>query len=169
MSGVLAALGCAACWAIGSVSMKKLSQKLDPFTLNAPRSAVAGIAMLIMTLGTERVAGYSQVTTWSLFLMLSSILIGAGIGDSLYVASFSRIGVSQAFPISSTYPALTLIFGFLFLQEQVTWPLVVGLALVLVGIIVMGRSTKTLNGHLAEEDRRKGLDLCFERLCALGY
>jgi len=157
MTGIPAALACAASWAIGSVSMKKLSQKLDPFTLNAPRSAVAGIAMLLMTLCTDRVVGYSQVTPMRLFLMLASILIGAGIGDSLYVASFARIGVSQAFPISSTYPALTLLFGFLFLQEQVTWPLVAGLVLVLGGVILMGGSTKKLNGHLDPKDRRTGL------------
>ena len=54
MTGVLVGLLCAAAWAVGSITLKNLSRKLDPFTLNASRSLVAGLAMLVATLATGR-------------------------------------------------------------------------------------------------------------------
>lgn len=146
MSGVLAALLCAACWATGSISVKNLSQKLDPFTLNAPRSLVGGLSMLALTFLGGRAATYDAVTGTKLFFMLASIIIGGAIGDSLYISSLSRIGVSQAFPIANTYPALTLLFGVLFLQEAITWMLLGGLVLTILGIMMMSRSAQELNG-----------------------
>jgi drug/metabolite transporter (DMT)-like permease len=165
MSGVLAALLCAATWATGSVLMKNLSRRLDPFTLNAPRSLVGGLAMLALTLATGRQAAYATVTPDRLFFMIASMVIGGAIGDSFYVVSLSKIGVSQAFPLSSTYPALTLLFGLLFLHEHITWHVVLGLVLVLGGILVMSRSAHKLNGHLTREDKRKGV--LFALLAAL--
>jgi len=141
MSGIVSGLLCALAWAIGSVSMKELSKKLDPFTLNAPRSLVAGIFALIVTLATGRAETYQAVTWEKLAFMLGSIWLGGGVGDSSYIISMARIGVSRAFPISSTYPVLTLIFGVLFLGESVTWSLAGGLVLVLGGVLLLGKST----------------------------
>ena len=62
MSGILVGLLCAASWAIGSVMMRDLARKLDPFTLNAPRVAVGGLTMLAVTFLTGRDAGYAAIT-----------------------------------------------------------------------------------------------------------
>ncbi|OGO06630.1 MAG: hypothetical protein A2Y73_06945, partial [Chloroflexi bacterium RBG_13_56_8] len=50
-----------------------------------------------------------------------------------------RIGVSRAFPIASTYPAVALVFGLVFLHERVDAAVVVGLLLVLGGVILVSR------------------------------
>ncbi|MGI6374690.1 MAG: DMT family transporter [Anaerolineae bacterium] len=137
MSGILMGLLCAASWAIGSVMMRDLSRKLDPFTLNAPRTTVGGLAMLAITLLSGRSAGYGAVTLPELGFMLGSMLVGGGIGDTLYVISLKRIGVSRAFPISSVYPAITVLLGVAFLSESLSLRLVAGMVLVVVGVVLI--------------------------------
>lgn len=146
---VLIGLLCAATWAGGSIMIRDLSRKLDPFTLNAPRAMVGGLAMFLLSLATGRTQNYHTLTPEKLLFLLSSIGVGGGIGDSFYVLSLARIGVSRAFPIASIYPAITLLFGLTFLQEKVTLAVGVGMALVLAGILLISRPSKNRGAPLA--------------------
>jgi len=137
MIGVLVGLLCATTWASASVMMKELSKKLDPFTLNAVRALAGGVSMLLLALVTGKATGYQALTLERLFFLFSSVLIGGGIGDTLYISSLPRIGVSRAFPIASTYPALTLLVGLIFLREKINLATVAGLVLVLAGIMLI--------------------------------
>lgn len=139
MMGVLVGLLCAASWAAGSVMMRDLTAKLDPFTLNAPRTLVGGLAIWLFALLAGRPLDYGTLSFEQLFFLLGSMLVGGGLGDTAYVAAIARIGVSRAFPISSVYPAITLVFGLLFLREQVTWAVALGLVLAVGGVILIGR------------------------------
>jgi len=139
MLGVLVGLLCATTWATGSILIRDLSRRLDPFTLNAPRSLVGGLSMLVLALATGRGDGYASITWQRAALLLASVWVGGGIGDILYVRSIVQIGVSRAFPIASIYPAFTLLLGMVFLQDRVGADTVVGLVLVLVGVILVGR------------------------------
>ena len=103
MIGVVVGLLCATTWACGSILIRDLSRKLDPFTLNAPRALVGGLTMLAVALATGRTQ-YSSVNMEQLFFLLASVGVGGGIGDTFYVRSLTRIGVSRAFPVASTYP-----------------------------------------------------------------
>ncbi|MGI5915458.1 MAG: DMT family transporter [Anaerolineae bacterium] len=140
MLGVLVGLLCAASWASGSILMRDLARKLDPFTLNAPRSLVGGLAALAITLFTGRAEGYQAITPDKLFFMLISMGIGGCIGDSFYTISLGRIGVARAFPVANTYPALTLLLGLAFLQEQFDPRMAAGLVFVIAGVIVISRT-----------------------------
>jgi len=142
--GLLVGLLCAFTWATGSIMLKTLSKKLDPFTLNAPRALAGGLATFLFVLATGRTATYHDVTLEKLFYLLSSIAIGGIAGDSLYILSMARIGVSRAFPISSSYPAFTLVFAMIFLHEHPEWGVVAGLGLITVGILLISnRSSKS--------------------------
>lgn len=157
--GVFVGLVCALTWALGAISLRDLAKKLDPFTLNAPRTLVAGVVMLLVTVATGRSAGYANVTADRLALLLASVMVGGGIGDSCYVVSLARIGVSRAFPIASTYPALTLVFAVLFLHESISVGTVVGLILVLGGILLVGRAPANANGAVTQTPRQWGVEL----------
>jgi len=157
MIGVLVALLCALCWAIGSVSMKDLSTRLDPFTLNAPRALIAGLALFALSLATGRSAGYRDLTWQGLAFMIGSMAVGGGLGDSLYVLSMARIGLSRAYPLAATYPALTLVIGALFLNEQITAPVIAGLALVSIGILVISHPHVTDELPLGAPGRSLGI------------
>jgi drug/metabolite transporter (DMT)-like permease len=137
MTGILVGLLCAATWACSTVLQKELAKKLDPFTLNAPRTLIGGLSMMVLALATGRTGGYAQVTPNHLLFLLGSVYIGGGLGDSCYVWSLQRIGVSRAFPISSTYPALTFLLALLFLREALSVYVGLGLLLVTGGIVLI--------------------------------
>jgi len=142
MLGVVVGLLCALSWACGSILARDLARKLDPITLNAPRMLIGGLAMLAVTLATGRQAGYALLTPERLFFLMASMIVGGGLGDTLYVGSMARIGVCRSYPIANVYPALTLLFGVLFLHEAVSAPVVAGLALALGGIYLVGRPSE---------------------------
>mgnify|MGYP005842837023 CR=1 FL=1 len=144
ITGVLVGLLCATTWAVGSVLIRDLAKKLDPFTLNAPRSLVGGLSMLLLTLITGRSADYGLLTADRLFYLLASVWVGGGIGDTLYVRSMTHIGVSRAFPIASIYPSFTLLMSLFFLQEQIDLGIIAGLLLVVLGVILVGRRTPSV-------------------------
>lgn len=142
MLGVVVSLLCALSWACGSLLMRDLSRKMDPITLNAPRMLVGGLAMLALTLATGRQAGYALLTPERLFFLIGSMIVGGGLGDTLYVMSMARIGLCRSFPIANAYPALTLAIGVLFLHEVVSTPVVAGLLLVIGGVYLIGRPSQ---------------------------
>ena len=143
MVGILVSLLCAVTWASGSILVRDLSRKLDPFTLNAPRSLVGAIVLLAFTLATGRTTGYQQVTNEKLFFMLASVCVGGGLGDTFYLSSLARIGASRAYPIASTFPLITFLLGLFFLQEELSLAVVAGLVAVIIGIILVGKPPKT--------------------------
>ncbi len=142
MVGVLYALACALSWAAGSVSMKNLSKKLDPFPERAA-GAGGGIALLILAAATGRTSGAQDLSPQALILMVGSMALGGGVGDSLYVTSMSLIGVSRAYPISCSYPAITLVLAALFLDEPITPAVVAGMVLVIGGVMLISRPSGT--------------------------
>ncbi len=156
MTGVFVGLICALTWATGSIMMKDLSQKLDPVTLNAPRTLIGGLAMLALTFATGRNAGYGAVTPLQLFFMLGSMGVGGGIGDAFYVSSLARIGVSRAFPIASIYPALTLLLGLLLLSETLTLGVVAGLVFVTIGVVTISRMSAS-HAVVHDDASRQGI------------
>ncbi len=141
MLGVLAGLMTALSWAVGSVMMRDLSRKLDPVTLNAPRTLVGGLLMMALVFVTRQQGGFASITPLQILFMVGSMLVGGGIGEAFYVTSLSRIGVARAFPIASIYPALTLVLGVLILTEIVSLGIVAGLVLVIVGVVLISRSS----------------------------
>jgi bacterial/archaeal transporter family protein len=153
--GVLMGLLCAASWAIGSVSIRNLARKLDPFTLNAPRTLAAGIVMLVMVLATGRTPLYATVTPYKLFFLVASIAISSVIGDALYVTGLARMGVSRTLPIANSYPVLTLVLGLIFLHEKFSLPIGIGLVLVFAGVILVSRRPES--PAAAADQPRSGL------------
>ena len=139
MLGIIYGLLCAASWAIGSISMRDLARKLDPFTLNAPRSAIGALSLILIAALTRRTAAYVGIQPSQWALLVGSMLVGGFLGDSVYVLSIARIGVSRSFPIASTYPALTLVLALLLYHQPLTWPLVAGMLLAMLGVIAISR------------------------------
>lgn len=159
MIGPVVALLTALAWATGSVSIKPLSTRLDPFALNAPRALIAGVALVALSAATGRSVAYRDLTPATLGLMVGSMAIGGALGDSLYVLSMARIGLSRAYPIAATYPALTMLIGTLFLGEPLTAPVVAGLVLVVGGITLISRPHETDALPRGAPGRRAGIVL----------
>jgi len=157
MLGTLYSLLCAASWAVGSVTMRDLSRKLDPFTLNAPRTTAGALLLVLTAAITGRLNGYATLTADRWALLLGSMLIGGFLGDSAYILSIVRIGVSRAFPIAATYPALTLILAVLLYDQPITWLLAVGVVLTIAGVVAISQERGAVSAEASPATKASGI------------
>lgn len=99
----------------------------------------------------------------SVFLSISaivilglSVILGAVIGDTLYLWSQERIGVSYAFPISMSFPIMTYFLTVVFLNEPPILSRLAGAVMAVAGVILL---SKEQNGDGAGLERVRRLDL----------
>ncbi len=99
----------------------------------------------------------------SIFLPLSaiailgtSVILGAVIGDTIYLWSQERIGVSYAFPIAMSFPIMTYFLTVVFLGEAPVLSRLAGAIIAVVGVILISNEE---NRNQKEIDGLRGLDL----------
>ena len=146
--GVLFGLGQSLCWALTTALLRSLSDRLDAFLLNGLRAAMA--LCIIMPLVALRGAwDQYQLVTASRFALLSgSVLVGGVIGDVCYLKSLKTLGVGRAFPVTNTYPLLTVLLSAALLGTAITLRVVAGGLLVIAGVyaIARPRPSRTVDG-----------------------
>jgi len=143
MNGVLYAIAQAICWAGTGIMLRSVSKHVDPFVINTYRPLFGLVVVIPMVLITGAVSQYALLTPMSLLYLLGSVAIGGVFGDALLLKSLDLIGVSRAFPISNCYPVATVLFSMLLLDTALTWQIVAGLVLVLVGVYLISRPRQT--------------------------
>jgi uncharacterized membrane protein len=99
----------------------------------------------------------------SVFLPISTIIIlgmsvtlGAVIGDTLYLWSQERIGVSYAFPISMSFPIITYFLTVIFLDEPPILTRLAGVIIAVIGVILLSNEQ---NRNINDLDRTRRLDV----------
>ena len=91
-------------------------------------------------------------------------LFGPGIGRTFNVISAKRIGVSRTIPVVGTAPFFATILAILFLGEEYSFYIFLGMAFIVFGIFVLSRGKKE-NGKRAFD--KKDLLLPFGKLLLL--
>ncbi len=138
LTGVFMGLFGAALFGFSNVVYKSQSNEIQPIAINTYKMwialpVMAGIVLLLLY-----PTGFNVPLSAVPFLA-ASIIIGAGVGDLLYLTSQSRIGVSRAFPIAMTFPIITYFFSILFLGEALLLTRFAGVILAIVGISIITR------------------------------
>ena len=145
--GELAAIGSAVAWALTSVAMRPIaSQALWRSSLLRIAVCVPLLLMYAWPSGALARAAVAPPSAW-LFL-LGSTTCSMVIGDSLYFLAAARIGVARALPIASAFPLLTTVGAVLLLHEPATEPVVVGSALVVLAVGLIGGDRARDGGRL---------------------
>jgi drug/metabolite transporter (DMT)-like permease len=132
--GDVVALICAISWGGTSLMARAVSREIPPLWFNTLRCSVGTlmvIAILPWTLGRSDLAA---VTPSAVGLLLGSVVLGMGIGDTAFFESIRRLGVARAMPIASSYPLLTALIAVPTLGESITLPLVGGIVIVSLGV-----------------------------------
>ncbi|MFE9635531.1 EamA family transporter [Streptomyces sp. NPDC006463] len=140
LSGVLMVVGASLLWSLGSFSASKLSLPGNPFTGSAYQMLAGGLAGVLVGLvrGEHRGLDPAAFSTASWLALGYLVLCGSLVGFTAYV------WLLQAAPLSlvSTYayvnPVVAVALGALILDEALTWPILLGGAIVVaaVGVIV---------------------------------
>ncbi|MFW9985643.1 MAG: DMT family transporter [Candidatus Odinarchaeota archaeon] len=138
LTGVFMGLLGAALFGISNVVYKSQSAEIQPIAINAFKMWVALPVIAFVVLLLFYPTGFT-VPLASIPFLATSIILGAGIGDFMYLTSQSRIGVSRAFPIAMTFPIITYFFSILFLNELLLITRFAGVILAILGIIIITR------------------------------
>ncbi|MCX4691234.1 EamA family transporter [Streptomyces sp. NBC_01408] len=140
LSGVLLVVAASVLWSLGSFSASKLTLPGNPFTGSAYQMLAGGVGAVLVGLlrGEHRGLDPAAFSTASWLALGYLVLFGSLVGFTAYV------WLLQAAPLSlvSTYayvnPVVAVALGWLILDEALTWPIVLGGAIVVaaVGVIV---------------------------------
>jgi drug/metabolite transporter (DMT)-like permease len=135
--GELSAIGSAVAWAFTSVAMRPIAGRAL-WRSSVLRMLVCAVLLAAYAWPTgtfDRILTAAPVAwLWVLGSTMSSMVVG----DWLYFLAAHRIGVARALPIASAFPLLTTAGAVVVLNETPTPPLLLGSALVVLAVALIG-------------------------------
>ena len=159
MAGELLAVACAFLWALSSTLIKSQTHKVNVVSLAAWRTVPAVLIYLGLLIFSGRMNDILHLSFRTLAFLLGSTLLGLVLGDLLYFRSLKLIGLARAMPLSATYPFFTLVLSLLFLDELVSWGMVVGAVLITGGayLLAFPRGRSRTSSSTAQGTDREGV------------
>ncbi len=134
--GVVSGLAGSAVYAVSVVVYKSQSDEIRPLAVSSLKMWIAFPLMLFLIV-LPFVPSPFAFPIETVVLLALSIIFGAVIGDTVYLTSQERIGVSYAFPISMSFPILTYLLTLVFLGEQWFWSRFIGIVIAVVGVVIL--------------------------------
>jgi drug/metabolite transporter (DMT)-like permease len=129
MLGEILTIVAALCWAIGASLYKKSLLNVRPVTLNLFRSFPATIYAFLVLYLLGKWTLLSELTVVSLaYIGIASLLVLA-VGDTLYLVGLEITQANVAAPLASTTPLFAVIIAILFLKEEISRRVLVGVFL----------------------------------------
>jgi drug/metabolite transporter (DMT)-like permease len=162
MLGELSALISAFTWALTSVLLRQLQFRTNALSLNALRSLFAAVTALGAVAVTGRMGYMDDFPPTALFYLATSVLVGMGIGDTLYFRSLKLVGTAKGLLLSNAYPLFTAMIAVLVLHEPLTLGLLLGTTFVIAGVVMVlipGRALVADKGPAVGKGERMGLVL----------
>lgn len=134
--GVAAGFLGAAVYALSVVVYRSQADDIHPVAVSSIKMWVAWPFMILMTLLFPGLAALFLPLT-SILILGASVMFGAVIGDTIYLWSQERIGVSYAFPIAMSFPILTFFLTVAFLDEPLILSRLAGAIIAVIGVIMI--------------------------------
>jgi drug/metabolite transporter (DMT)-like permease len=167
LSGVLAALGAAACFAGSYVYARRLltNRGTEPLVLSAAQLTVGAclIGVAVPWLGRQQVTLTSTV-------VLSVVALGVLSTGIAYVLNYRLIqdeGPTAASMTNYLTPVVAVLLGVLFVDERLSWNLIVGTAMILLGVWIAERNLGSRRREVSDASALLGDDAAQsqERIC----
>jgi drug/metabolite transporter (DMT)-like permease len=130
---------CPLCSALGSVSVKKWGAGLHPLATAAVPMTLTGLLLAPLAWASESDRGIhlAPAPITALFYLA---LVGSAFPFTLYFKLLKRLPATQLALINYAVPVVAVIVGAVFMSEPVTLRVVLGTALVIVGVGVATRT-----------------------------
>ena len=141
----LAALACAFLWAFNGLLLRTQSEKVPPASMNAVRCAIAGLLYLFLLPFDAPLATLFQVPLRDWGLLFASVVVGIGVGDTLYLIAIKEIGLSRTMALSGIFPLTTLFWEQLILRQPPGAALVAGSCLVVAGVVFLSGQSRSID------------------------
>lgn len=133
--GELAALAAAVTWAGSSTAFARFAGRTAPAVISALRLGSASLVLPLVLLVSGEAGDVADASWESLFWIVLSGALAYAIGDTIYIRALGVIGMQRSFPVTmALFIGLTVAGGVVLLDEDFTWGLPVGAALIAAGI-----------------------------------
>ncbi|GIO00011.1 DMT family transporter [Brevibacillus laterosporus] len=139
--GIIFAITSAISWACGTVYTKKTAAQVDSVWMTALQITIGGIVMLGSGSAIESWSDISWNTSFIIVTLFISIFVIA-LGWLVYFQLLATIEASKVGAFTFLIPLISVIFSVLFLHEQVTYKLIVGLLLITGSIVLVNFKPK---------------------------
>jgi len=159
LSGQLLALLSAFLWAVASVLLTVGARRIHVLPLNLIRCVISTAFFWVLLPfygGLDAVAAIPAAAWPWLVVSVLGLLV---VGDTLYFRSMDLAGVSWAMPVANVNPLWAVLLASIFLDEPLSWALLLGALLVIVGVVLVSRSTipSEAEGQADPHARRRGI------------
>ena len=159
--GSLIGLLGAALYGFSVVVYRSQSEGIGPIAISSIKMWIALPFMIVMVFifpGMQSVL----LPLGNVIILGISVILGAVIGDTIYLYSQERIGVSYAFPISMSFPIITYFLTVFFLSEPPILSRLAGAIIAVIGVILISNEQSGVSGVLDFADvtnAKKRVDL----------
>ncbi|MEE2000104.1 DMT family transporter [Alkalimonas sp. MEB108] len=131
MTGEIAALLTACCWALAARLYRHLGASFNAISLNFWK----GLISLLVLLPLGFLLPATELTTYQQALLLLSGAIGIGLGDTFFFLALRRLGDRQCLLVAETLaPLITALLAMLWLSEWLLWQHWLGMALIFLAV-----------------------------------
>ncbi|MFF0559274.1 EamA family transporter [Streptomyces sp. NPDC004266] len=139
IGGVLLVLVAALLWSVGSVSSARLPMPANPFTASAYEMLAGGLAALTLGLvrGEHHGLDLGAVSGRSWAALAYLIVFGSLVAFTAYAWLLQTAPVSLAATYAYVNPVVAVLLGALVLDEALTWPILLGGAVVVGGVCLI--------------------------------
>lgn len=139
LGGVLLVLAGSVCWSLGSFSAAKLALPPNPFTGSAYQMLVGGAGGIVVGLcrGEQHGLDPGSYSTASWVALGYLVLFGSLVGFTAYVWLLRAAPLSLVATYAYVNPVVAVALGWLILDEALTWPILLGGAIVVAAVCVI--------------------------------
>ena len=149
--GVAAGFLGVALYALSVVVYRSQSDEIRPLAISSIKMWIAFPFMLFMTILIPGISAVFLPFT-TILLLGTSVMFGAVVGDTVYLWSQERIGVSYAFTIAMSFPILTFFLTVAFLGEPLILSRLVGAVIAVIGVILISNEQNRKKNHEIESE-----------------
>ena len=130
--GETAALITAGLWAVSALVFDGATQRIGSQLTNISRLTLSAI-LLLVTIAIAR--WFTPVPIIDVLLLVISGWIGLLFGDGFLFKAFQLIGVRISMLVMSLVPAISALMAFIFLKENLSLTVIIGMVITLAGIM----------------------------------
>ena len=127
---VLACLGAASCYGLSGVYIKKFATHTTPMGFAGGSQLLAGLALLPLT-PFSTIQG--SITSSVILSVLGLSLICSSLAFLLYFKLIQDIGPARTMTVTFLMPVFGMLWSALFLKETITWVMLAGCGLIILG------------------------------------
>ncbi len=140
MTGEIAALTTALCWAVAARLFRLLGQSFSPLAMNFWKGS---ISIVLLSFATQLFLPSVSLPTSAWCWLLLSGAIGIGLGDTFFFQALNKIGDAQTMLVAETLaPIFTALLAMAWIGEWLSWQQWLGIAVVILSVDVIVKLQK---------------------------